>query len=102
MAPLSDGLSYSSSETSLPDMEELTTIARRPRADLSAKWSEGSRVMEGTLKALLDDLRRNLAADLNSFKEEISGVSRRLHDAEITMAAHETHLNNMEQEICEM
>ncbi|CAH2319673.1 Hypothetical predicted protein, partial [Pelobates cultripes] len=42
MAPLSDGLSYSSSETSLPDMEELTSTARRPRADLSAKRSEGS------------------------------------------------------------
>ncbi|CAH2319674.1 Hypothetical predicted protein, partial [Pelobates cultripes] len=34
--------------------------------------------------------------------EEISGVSRRLHDAEITTATHEVRLNNMEQELSDM
>ncbi|CAH2306761.1 Hypothetical predicted protein [Pelobates cultripes] len=102
MAPLSDGLSYSSSETSLPDLEELATIAGKQKADIPTKRSEGSLVMEGTLKALLDNLRRNLAADINSFKEEISGVSRHLNDTEISLAAHESCLNTMEQEIREL
>ncbi|CAH2223334.1 Hypothetical predicted protein [Pelobates cultripes] len=81
MKPLSDRLSYSSSETSLPDMEELAPITRRPRADLPVKRSKGSPVTEGRLKDLLDVLHSNLAADIKSFKEEISGVLRRLYDA---------------------
>ncbi|CAH2221196.1 Hypothetical predicted protein [Pelobates cultripes] len=88
MASLSDRLSYSSSETSIPDMEELAAIARRKRADIPAKRSEGSPMMEGTLKALLDDLHSNLEADINSFKEEISGVSRHLHEASHSTEAH--------------
>ncbi|CAH2284589.1 Hypothetical predicted protein [Pelobates cultripes] len=89
MAPLSDRLSYSSSETSLPDMEELDSMARRLRAEIPAKKSESSPVTEGALMALLDNVRHNIGADINSFKEEISAVLRRLRDAELTTAAYE-------------
>ncbi|CAH2225682.1 Hypothetical predicted protein [Pelobates cultripes] len=80
-------------------MEELDMIVRRPRADIPAKWTEGSPVMEGALKVLLDDLRCNVAADINSFKEEISGVSRCLHDTEVTASAHHAHITSIEPEI---
>ncbi|CAH2247702.1 Hypothetical predicted protein [Pelobates cultripes] len=56
-------------------------------------------VTEDRLKALLDDLRRHIAAEINSFKEEIHGVSVRLHDTEISTAAHEAHINSLETEL---
>ncbi|CAH2221562.1 Hypothetical predicted protein [Pelobates cultripes] len=76
MAPLSDAPSRSSSEDSPSNLEMMveTQRAGKPKAQNNPP------VTEDRLKALLDDLRRHIAADINSFKEEIHGVSVRLHD----------------------
>ncbi|CAH2284228.1 Hypothetical predicted protein [Pelobates cultripes] len=68
----------------------------KPRAH-----AEGPPVTERTLKTLLDDLRRNIAADITLF-EEIRGVSGRLHDSEVATAAHEVRIANLEKELSEL
>ncbi|CAH2301040.1 Hypothetical predicted protein, partial [Pelobates cultripes] len=95
MAPISDGLSRSNSEDSLADEGEMPSpVGRRPEAQ-----AEGPPVMERTLKTLLEDFRRNIAADITLFKEEIRGALVRLHDSEVTTAAHDAHIANLEQEL---
>ncbi|CAH2312580.1 Hypothetical predicted protein [Pelobates cultripes] len=95
MAPLSDTPSRSSSKDSLSNLEMMveTQRAGKPKAQSNPP------VTEDRLKALLDDLRRHIAADINSFKEEIHGVSVRLHDTEISTAAHEARINSLESEL---
>ncbi|CAH2283703.1 Hypothetical predicted protein [Pelobates cultripes] len=71
MAPLSDAPSRTTSEDALSNLELMaeTQRAGKPKAQGSPP------VTEDRLKAL-DDLRRHIAADINSFKEEITrGVS---------------------------
>ncbi|CAH2284764.1 Hypothetical predicted protein [Pelobates cultripes] len=48
---------------------------------------------------MLDDLCRNIAANINIFKEKINEVSVRIQDMEITPAAHETRLTTLESEL---
>ncbi|CAH2307269.1 Hypothetical predicted protein [Pelobates cultripes] len=92
MELLSNAPSRSSSEDSLSNLEMMaeTQRAGKPKAQNNPP------VTEDRLKALLDDLRRHIAADINSFKEEINGVSVKLHDTEISTAAHEARINSLE------
>ncbi|CAH2315081.1 Hypothetical predicted protein [Pelobates cultripes] len=95
MAPLSDAPSRSSSEDSLSNLEMMAETQRAGKT----KAQSNPPVTEDRLKVLLDDLRRHIAADINSFKEEIHGVSGRLHDTEINTAAHEARINSLESEL---
>ncbi|CAH2219825.1 Hypothetical predicted protein [Pelobates cultripes] len=99
MAPASDGPSYSSSEASLTDLRELETLARGKQTGRPTNSGSETPVTETTLKALLDELRRNIATDISAFRDEINGVSARLHNAEVTVAGHETRLTILEQEL---
>ncbi|CAH2274288.1 Hypothetical predicted protein, partial [Pelobates cultripes] len=56
-------------------------------------------VTEEKLKPLLEDPRRNIAGDINSFKDEIHGVSVCLHDTEINTAAQESRITGLENEL---
>ncbi|CAH2311643.1 Hypothetical predicted protein [Pelobates cultripes] len=56
-------------------------------------------VTEAALKALLDEIRRNIAADISTFKEDINRVSARLHETEVATAGHETRLTALEWEL---
>ncbi|CAH2221683.1 Hypothetical predicted protein [Pelobates cultripes] len=96
MAPLEDGPSCSSSKTSLSDLRELETLTRSKQADKPSDRKSGEPVTEDTL---LDELRRNIITDISAFREEISGVSARQHDTEVTTAGHETRLTTLEQEL---
>ncbi|CAH2282954.1 Hypothetical predicted protein [Pelobates cultripes] len=71
MTPLSDDQSYSSSEAFLADVGELDMLPYRRRDNLPAKCVGDQLETKGALKALLDDLRCNIAAAINSSKEEI-------------------------------
>ncbi|CAH2315099.1 Hypothetical predicted protein [Pelobates cultripes] len=99
MVPLSDGPSCSSSETSLTDLRELETLTRSKQAYKPSDQKTGVPVTESTLKALLDELRHNIATDISAFREEISRVSSRLHDMEVTTAGHETRLTTLKREL---
>ncbi|CAH2252274.1 Hypothetical predicted protein, partial [Pelobates cultripes] len=82
MAPASDGPSYSSSEASLTDQRELETLARGKQTGRPTTTGSETPVTETTLKALLDELCRNIATDISAFRDKINGVSACLHNAE--------------------
>ncbi|CAH2302574.1 Hypothetical predicted protein [Pelobates cultripes] len=99
MAPASDGPSCSSSETSLNDLRELETLARSKQVGTPTNSNSGAPVTETALKALLDELRRNIATDISAFRDKINGVSACLHNAEVTTAGYETRLTILEWEL---
>ncbi|CAH2314023.1 Hypothetical predicted protein [Pelobates cultripes] len=89
MAPLSDAPSRTSSEDSLSNLELMAETQRAGKP----KTRSSPPVTEDRLKA------RHIVADINSFKEEIHGVSVRLHNTEISTAAHEARINSLENEL---
>ncbi|CAH2312732.1 Hypothetical predicted protein [Pelobates cultripes] len=56
-------------------------------------------VTEETLRDMLGELHRNIAADIGMFHEEISGVSAGLQNTELNTAAQETRLATVEQQL---
>ncbi|CAH2301253.1 Hypothetical predicted protein [Pelobates cultripes] len=99
MVTHSDGPYRCSSEASFADIGELELPAIRRNATVSPMKTAEQLVTEGTLKTLLGDLSRNIAADINAFKKEISGVSVCLHDTELATTVHEIRLTNLDSEL---
>ncbi|CAH2247136.1 Hypothetical predicted protein [Pelobates cultripes] len=52
-----------------------------------------------SVQSLLDELHQNIVADIGQFRVEINGVSARLHNLEVTTAAHETRIAALEQKL---
>ncbi|CAH2252150.1 Hypothetical predicted protein [Pelobates cultripes] len=86
MASLIEEPYHSFREVSLSDEGAYDARALSRPAHLSAKPA----VTVEKLRDILDELRRNIAADIGLFREEIRGVSARLQNTEPNTAAQET------------
>ncbi|CAH2321333.1 Hypothetical predicted protein, partial [Pelobates cultripes] len=81
------------------DVGESKKPAERQRTATPWITAGGPPVTEGALKSLLDDLRRNIVANIAVFREEINEVLIHLHDTELTTAAHDTQITKLESEL---
>ncbi|CAH2299819.1 Hypothetical predicted protein [Pelobates cultripes] len=94
-APQLEGLYHSFSETTESEEEDYGTgvVGRPIQSPMKPSLTEEK------LKVMLGELRRNIAADIGVFRDEISGVVACLQNAELNTAAQESHLASVEQQI---
>ncbi|CAH2220600.1 Hypothetical predicted protein [Pelobates cultripes] len=99
MRPLSDGPSCLTSEDSLTNLRGSEQPVTKRRAEQPPMQRVSPLVTEAMLKAYFHELCQSITASIAAFKKEINGVSVRLHDTEVTSAAHEVRIASLETEI---
>ncbi|CAH2312214.1 Hypothetical predicted protein [Pelobates cultripes] len=59
-------------------------------------------VTEESLQGMLAELRRNIAADIGQFREEVNGFQARFRNSEHTTEAHETRIATLKQSLTKL
>ncbi|CAH2316199.1 Hypothetical predicted protein [Pelobates cultripes] len=95
MAPQMESRYNSSSEASVSEEGDYGERAMSRPTHSPAKHP----ITEETPRDMLGELRRNIAADIGKFREEISSVSARLQNTELNAAAQDTRLGTVEQQL---
>ncbi|CAH2296029.1 Hypothetical predicted protein [Pelobates cultripes] len=93
MVPQLEGLYHSFSEATESEEDNYGAGA------VSRPTHTHPSLTEGKLKDMLGELRRNIAANIGVFRDEISRVVARLQNTELTTAAQESRLVSVEQQI---